>query len=195
MIENDTWLASWLTTCTDAEQAELEAVAIERVAKFVETFPPLRRHWRPVTESKLRAELAGGMLIVEGKVDLTIGRTIGLVAGKVFVDFKTGGLSATHRDDLRLYALLETLRLGVPPRCVASVYLDQGRVDPEEVTLGVLQAAARRLIVGVRKLVELEQAQTPPQLQPGPACRWCIVAPGCATGQAFLTGQRLEDDP
>ena len=188
--ESDIWLTGWLAGCGEGETAELRALANERVAKFLESFPPLQRRWRPVTENRLRAEFAGGKLVVEGKVDLVIGRTRGNVAGKVFVDFKTGGSTATHTDDLRLYGLLETLRLGVPPRMLASYYLDQGRLIPEEVSEQLLEAAARRLIDGVQKVVDLLEVRRSPTRRPGPACRWCLLAATCDDGQRYLAGQR-----
>ena len=194
VVESEIWLTSWLAGCGEGETAELRALANERVAKFLESFPPLQRRWRPVTENRLRAEFAGGKLIVEGKVDLVIGRTKGNVAGKVFVDFKTGGSTAAHTDDLRLYGLLETLRLGVPPRMLASYYLDQGRISSEEVSEMLLEAAGRRLVDGVAKFVELLEARRPPTRRVGPACRWCSLASTCEDGQRHLAGERDPDE-
>ena len=77
---------------------------------FLECFPPLEARWRPVTESRLRADLCDDRIVLSGKVDLTVGRADGLRAGKVLLDLKTGGFAPAHREDLRFYALLETLR-------------------------------------------------------------------------------------
>ena len=66
-------------------------------------------------------------------------------AGKVLIDLKTGGFSPSHLDDLRFYALVETIKLGVPPRRVATHYLDTGKLVPEDVTEATLAAAARRV--------------------------------------------------
>ena len=41
-------------------------------------------------------------------------------------DLKTGRASPTHRQDLGFYALVETLRTQIPPRKLASFYLDAG---------------------------------------------------------------------
>ena len=101
------------------------------MSKFLECFPPLRAAWRPVTESRLIVELCGSRIRVQGKVDLTIGTADGLRAGKVIIDLKSGVASTSHRDDLRFYALLETIRIGVPPRLIASYYLDQGIAHTE----------------------------------------------------------------
>jgi RecB family exonuclease len=186
-------LGDWLQTQDEAERAELRSEAVERVAKFLECVPPLEARWRPVTESRLRAELCDDRVVLAGKVDLTIGRADGVVAGKVVIDLKTGGFVPAHRDDLRFYALVETLRLGVPPRLVATVYLDSGRLQTEAVTEGVLAAAMERTVRGAEALAELRAGSREPVLRPGPACRWCPLQADCGTGAAWLE-QRADRD-
>jgi hypothetical protein len=139
-----------------------------------------------VLESPLRAELGGGRVVLSGRVDLILGRTEGHVAGKAFVDFKTGGSHASHTDDLRFYALLEVLRLGVPPFRVGSYYLDQGALVTEDVTEGLLEAAAHRVADGVVKLADLRSKARPPRHRPGPGCRWCPLREGCDEGRRHL---------
>jgi hypothetical protein len=193
LVANADSLGDWLQTQGEAEHAELRSEAIGRVAKFLECVPPLEARWRPVSESRLRAELCGDRIVLAGKVDLTIGRADGTVAGKVLIDLKTGGFAPTHREDLRFYALLETLRLGVPPRLLATLYLDSGRLQVEQVTEDVLAAALERVVRGAAALTEVRSGARPPILRPGPACRWCPLAGECGTGAAWLQ-QRAEHD-
>ena len=108
-----------------------------------------------MTESRARVELLGGAVILSGKTDLSLGRPIGSVANKVIIDLKSGRPSTTHREDLRFYALLETIKLGVPPRQLASYYLESARAHPEDVTVALLQSALRRTVDGIIKIVEL----------------------------------------
>lgn len=172
-------------------------MATDRVAKFAECFPPLRSGWRPVTESRWAAEFHGGKIRLSGKVDLTIGGCDGLRAGKVIIDFKTGNRSLTHVEDLRFYALLETLRLGVPPWKVATYCLDSGTFAVEVVTEGMLEAAAHRVVAGAAKLAELREggrtrAAGRARLQlvpPLPAVRRRSAGPGP------LGGVRLSSPP
>ena len=145
-----------------------------------------------MTESRLRAELCGGRLILAGKVDLTLGRAIGQRAGKVIVDLKTGNSLPVHREDLRFYALIETLRIGVPPRLLASYYLDTASFVPEEVTEDTLMASVARLSDGVGRLVELLHGGRTPTRIPGPPCRWCPAYDTCEEGQAHRSAF---DDP
>jgi CRISPR/Cas system-associated exonuclease Cas4 (RecB family) len=187
----DSGLADWLRTTTDADRASLRSQANDRVVKFLECFPPLSTRWRPVTESRLRVELAGGRIILRGQADLVLGRAEGTTARKVIVDLKSGGFAPSHLDDLRFYALLETMRIGVPPRLVSSYYLDSGRPHPETVTEAVLEAAVARTVDGADRLVALLHDGKPPVKRTGAACRWCPVLAECAEGRSFLD----HDDP
>lgn len=185
--EGDDGLADWLRTCSDVERAEVRAEANDRVAAFLDCWPPLRRTWAPVTESKVRAELCGGRVQLRGKVDLTLGRASGpRASGKVLVDLKTGGFAPDHLHDLRFYALIETVRLGVPPRRVASYYLESAWMAPEDVTVGLLDSAVARTVAGARALAALQDGTTEPVRRPGAACRWCPVRSGCEPGEAWI---------
>ena len=185
LSESDDRLGDWLQTVSEAERAELRAESNDRVVKFLECFPPLKPGWRPVTESRLRYEVHD-QFVFSGKVDLSLGRAEGNRAGKVLIDLKTGGFSPQHLEDLRFYALIETIRLGTPPRRIATYYLDQGSFVPEDVTDAVLTAAAARLIDGTTRIVEVLGAEREPNLLAGPVCRWCPVLSDCDVGKRHL---------
>ena len=170
----------------------MRAEANDRVVKFLECWPPLPRAWRPVTEAMVRQDICGDRVVLRGKVDLTLGAPDGLVAGKVLVDLKTGAAKGAHLDDLRFYALVETLRLGTPPLRLGTYYLDQGRLVPEDVTESMLDSTVERVVAGVVKMVELETQARPPVLRAGPACNWCVLRQGCDEGRAWL--RDAEDD-
>lgn len=177
--------ARWLQGLGEVERAELRAEANDRVVKFLECWPPLPRSWRPVTEAAVRQDLAGDRIILRGKVDLTLGAPDGLVAGKVLVDLKTGAAKAAHLDDLRFYALVETLRLGTPPLRLATYYLDQGRLVPEDVSEPLLMSTVERVVAGVVKMVELATGAREPVRRAGPACRWCPLHDECDEGRSY----------
>lgn len=184
-------LGHWLRGCSEADRAELRSESLDSFTKYLECWPPLKPAWRPVTESRLRAELCDGRLILAGKVDLTLGAAQGRRAGKVLVDFKTGGFAPIHREDLRFYALVETLRIGVPPRLLASYYLDQARFVPEVVTEETLTATTARVADGVGRLTSLLHGGRSPGRMVGPACRWCPVIDTCDEGSTHL--EELDD--
>ena len=120
-----------------------------------------------------------------------MGRPQGRESRKLIIDLKTGRVSARHREDLRFYALVETLVRDVPPRLLATFYLDSAEPVVEHVNEGVLRAALRRTLDGINALVELQVEGRTPVKRTGPTCRWCPLSADCAEGQAYLRG----DDP
>ncbi|MEZ5167054.1 MAG: PD-(D/E)XK nuclease family protein [Acidimicrobiales bacterium] len=185
-------LADWLQQCTEVERAELRAEANDRVVKFLECFPPLRPGWRPATESRLRLEIHD-RFVLSGKVDLALGQADGDRAGKVLIDLKTGGFAPQHLDDLRFYALLEAVRLGTPPRRLATYYLDQGRFLPEDVSENLLFSTVARVADGITRVLELSTGSRPPNVVPGPACRWCVALGDCEEGRRHLADDTDDD--
>lgn len=175
----DAAVADYVLALPEAERAELRRAASEVVSSFVELWPPLPRRWVPRTETPLRAELCGGTVVLSGRVDLSLGAPEGDRAGRVLVDLKTGAAAPGHLHDLRFYALLETLRCGVPPLRLASSYLEEGRLAVEDVDEDVLEAAVRRTVRGVRAVLELRLGLRSPSLTPNPACRWCPARESC----------------
>jgi hypothetical protein len=188
-------VTDFIQTCSESERAELRASVNDSVAKFVESFPPLEKGWKPVTESRTRIDLCDDRIVLQGRVDLTLGSADGLRAGKVIIDLKTGSFSPDHTPDLRFYALLETLRVGTPPCLLASYYLDSGRPHHERVTEAVLETAVARTLAAAERLVELRHLGAAPVKRPGARCRWCLLADDCDVGQAHLRGDDdLVDD-
>jgi hypothetical protein len=185
LVDDDTSLAQWLGGLTEGVRADLRSEAVDLVSAFQECFPPLEASWRPVTETPVRVELFDGLVRLTGRVDLTLGRAAGDAPRKVIIDLKTGAPANHHRDDLRYYALLETIRMGVPPRLVASYYLDAARVDTEDVTAAHLDAALARTVDGTRKLAEVLWAHRAAAVTPGPICGWCPLRGDCSEGRAY----------
>ncbi len=187
-------LSLFIQQLTEAERADLAGKANDFVTTFTETFPPLSRRWVPVAESSVRALLNRDMLTLMGKVDLSLGRARGQEAGKVLIDLKTGNPSHSHIEDLRLYALLETLKIGVPPRLLVNYYLDAGTPRNEVVTEDLLWSAAKRVVDGVEKLVSLNPPNPrEPGTTPGQNCRFCPLNTSCAAGIAHLEGSDQDD--
>jgi hypothetical protein len=175
----DAAVADYLLGLPEAERAELRGAASEVVSAFAELWPPLSRHWVPRTETGVRAELCGGKVVLSGRVDLSLGAPEGDRAGRVLVDLKTGATAAAHLHDLRFYALLETLRSGVPPVRLATSYLEAGDLAVEDVDEDVLEAAVRRTLQGARTVLELRLGLRSAAVTPNPACRWCPARTAC----------------
>ena len=174
--------SEFIAQLSSGERAQLRSYAVDLYTKFEESFPPLKASWRPVTESSARVELLGGLIIFSTRVDLTLGGP----GSKVIIDLKSGRIYSNHREDLRFYALVESLRSGQPPRRLATYSLESARADVEEVSEGVLQSAVRRVIDGANAIYELTRESREPKLNPGAQCRWCPLKDGCETGKQFL---------
>ena len=153
-------LGDFLNAMTEGDRADLRNAATDRVVKFTESFPPLQQSFIPVAESSIRWPETGP-IVLGGKSDLTLGRAEHGESRKVIIDLKTGGAWPNHMDELRFYALLETLRTGIPPRLIAGFYLDAGRAVPEEVTIETLGSAMRRTLDGIGRAVELLRVAPP----------------------------------
>lgn len=177
--------ARFVAGLTDGQRADLRSRTIDRTTKFLQDFPPLPRESQPVLEASARWQ-ANGTIELTGKVDLAVGKPHGRESRILIVDFKSGSRSPAHREDLRFYALVETLRRRVPPRKVASYYLDFSDSDAEDVTEGTLRSALARTLDGIERHVELTIEGRPPVRKKGTPCRWCPLRETCPDGRDFL---------
>ena len=189
LVDEERGIGAWMAGLSPGDEADLRGQSIVRVTQFAEGFPPLDKRSNPVTEAAVRWPLDGPVLL-QGKVDLMMGRPQGNESRKVIIDLKTGRPSPRHRQDLGFYALLETLARSVPPRKVATFYLDSSEAQTEDVSERLLRTAVRRTLDGINAIIELEYEGRPPVKRPGTSCRWCPIADDCAEGQAYLTSRR-----
>lgn len=159
----------------EIERSELAGEAIRRVVLFRATLPPLQKSWAPVPELRIKHGLLGGRLLLAGTVDLSLGRPrdeAPMEGRRLFIELKTGIERPEFVDDLRFYALVATLRFGVPPFRVVTLMLEDGTYRSEDVTEDILEAAARRAAAAASRHVELLR-ELEPVLRPGPWCSWC----------------------
>lgn len=184
----------WLLTASALELADLRGRAHDTVVKFQECWPRLQPAWAPRTETGIGAELCGGRIVLWGKVDLVLGVARGDEARALIVDLKTGRSYPGHLDDLRFYALVQTLRIGVPPFRVASYYLDTATFHHEDVTVEMLAVAARRTLDGAAKMARLLEEGAAAAISPGPTCAWCALRHRCEGAAAYQGSRAGPDD-
>jgi RecB family exonuclease len=156
-------------------RARIVADALAGMELFRASFPPLgaaRRMLAPSAERWVGATLGGGRVRLSGRIDLMVGRFERERATRVLVDLKTGGAWPEHAEDMRLYALLFTLRFGVPPLRVASFFLRSGECQPEDVSEPMLERSADRIVHAAATAARLG-AGVDPVLRAGPHCDWC----------------------
>jgi hypothetical protein len=187
-------IADWLNRLGPADGADLRARSVEYVTKFLECFPQLDGKWFPVTESTMQYPRVGS-IVLRARVDLTLGRPRGRESSKVIIDVKTGRLHQRHREDLRFYALIETLSRHVPPRLLVTYSLDSGSADREETTEAVLRSSLRRTLDAIERMVEIRYEEREPKRTSGPACRWCPLRNECSEGQAWIAAADGDLDP
>jgi hypothetical protein len=185
--------SDFLSQLSAHEMAELRGVVVGAVSNFVECFPPIKTTWRPLVEYSARYEMFDRTIILTSRMDLVLGA----VGRKVIIDLKTGRITPTHRDDLRFYALVETLRSRQPPRQLGTYSLDAARLDHEEVTEALLMASVRRTADGIRTMAELVKGVREPSRRAGTQCYWCPLNDSCEEGLRFLRqqdGESTDDD-
>jgi hypothetical protein len=76
--------------------------------------------------------------------------------------------------------------VGLPPRRLATVYLDAGLPVVEVVTVGVLEAATERVVRTVIDMVQSRWGTLPTRLRAGHHCTWCPARNDCHAGLEWL---------
>ena len=186
---DDAAFAEFWNSLESLRRDELLMDAAKTLELFCSTMPPLRRMRRrlaPSTEWHVRAELLGGQVVLSGTLDLVLGASDAAEPGRatrLAIDLKTGRAWPEHAEDMRFYALVLALRFGVPPYRVATMYLESGEWQAEDVDARVLEHAADRVISAVRAAAAAS-AGRPLPLRPGPYCTWCPRAATCPSSLA-----------
>jgi len=188
LVEREERFAEYWNGLAPVDRDDVLMEVVRRVTLFQATFPPLkelRRELTPVAELPMKIELLGGDLILSGRIDLVLGAPDKLEparATRLAIDLKTGGAYPEYPEDLRYYALLMTLRFGVPPYRVASLFLESGEWQAEDVGEQGLAHAADRVIAAARAAAALWNGREP-ALTPGVYCAWCPRAETCPVAQ------------
>ncbi len=178
-------IGDYVAALGSGEEAELRSRCVELLTKFIEGFPPLDMRAHPVTETAIRFPVDGA-IVLTAKVDLVVGRPHASAARRVIIDWKSGRIVDRHRQDLRFYALVETLCRGIPPRLLVSYSLDGCTPVVEPVSPVLLRSTLLRTLDAVRLMIDLRVTDREPTRTPGVMCRWCQLLPACPPGQASL---------
>jgi hypothetical protein len=180
--------AHWHAT-DELDRSGLLADAARNVELFRASFPPLGPggHAVPLPELRLRAPVAGGRVVLTGRVDLLLvlaSEASGVEPNRLAIDLKSGAAHPEHAEDMRLYALLIGLRYGTPPVRVATVFLESGQWQSEDVTERTLGRAVDRVVEAAAAWARLSGVGAAPELRPGPHCGWCPRRAGCPAAEA-----------
>jgi hypothetical protein len=102
--------------------------------------------WSPRTGELVGAPLAGGRVVLHGRVDLVLGGPSEGRASVCLVDVRSGERRAEHGEERGFHALVETLRSGAQPFRTATYYPASGEIDIEDVTESRLAAAVEAVV-------------------------------------------------
>lgn len=187
-------LGTFLATLDPMSAALLRHAADHTVGLFRETWPQLPDAWLTVRlEERMKLVVLGApdgdgrhpQVVVDGRPDMTIAsRRDDDRCRRLLVDLKTGArYPGKHRQEMRYYALLATLKYKQPPFRWATFYLDEGEADVEDLDADVLRSAARRVVdaaEGAARLRFSRPADAELELTAGAYCGWCGRRPTCA---------------
>jgi hypothetical protein len=174
----DTTVADHLADRGAAAAALLDDLA-GRIDCLAGVWPDIDPAWWPRVEEPVRARLAGGAVVVGGRLDLLLG---GEPTDRpaVVVEVKGGRWYDGMRADGHLYALLVALRAERPPAAVVTVVAD-GTTHIEPVRPAVLATAAERVERAIHVAATIATGE-PAAAHAGPHCAHCPARPDCAAG-------------
>lgn len=174
--------AAWWAAASAVEQSDLIVSAEGRTGAFLDSWPALSPDWVPRFEQSMQSR--AGRLVLGCKPDLTLGRP--RADGRqtmLVVDLKSGALADHHQLEADFYALVTTLRYGVPPFRSVVFSLASGEWTTGEVTEERLMETAATVARAVTATVEVLGDKRPAVLTGGTWCRYCPVRATCASAQ------------
>lgn len=175
----DQTLDAWWSQQSVASQSDMLMQVTSKITNFIDDFPPLDPSWGPRFEEPMSAKI--GRLTIAGRADLVIGRPRGdMRQTMMLIDLKTGALKDEHTNEAYYYALVATLRHGVPPWRSLVYSLASGEYTEPDITETVLLDACSSLVQGVNAFVDTMTESRTAKLNPGNHCRWCPSSGFCA---------------
>lgn len=170
---------AFFTGADVATQSDVAMQATSRVTAFLDSWPVLQDAWAPRFEEPIQAKV--GALTLSSRVDLLLGRPRTTGQQTMFIaDWKSGSLRDEHADEAMFYALVATLRYGIPPFRSTVYSLASGTFTDPDVTPDRLWAAAEQVVAGVNSIVDVLTDRREPELTAGGHCAYCPLRDACA---------------
>lgn len=180
---DDPAVAEFWSAVAEGVRSDLLMQMVSKVANFLDSWPALDDRWTPRFEEPLQARV--GKLTLSARADLVLGRPRSNGAQTMlFCDLKSGSLNDYHVDEGRFYALVATLRHGVPPFRSTVYSLASGDYSDPDVTPETLRASVEQVITGVGKIVDVLTETRAPELVAGGYCRFCPARDTCPANLA-----------
>ena len=186
--------AFW-TTALEHLQSDLIVQSTSRLVSFMDSVPPLQAAWAPRFEEPLSVKI--GPLVLAARPDLVLGRPRPDGRQTMFLcDVKSTDLRDYHFDEAMFYALVATLRYGCAPYRSCVLSLTTVEWTEADVTVDRLWDAAKRVVDGVNRIVEVLTETRGASLLPGHHCTWCPAKATCPSQEAWqMAGQPSDPTP
>ncbi|HEX9766834.1 MAG TPA: PD-(D/E)XK nuclease family protein [Nitriliruptorales bacterium] len=186
-------LADALNDLDDTSRRVLRSEAEQHVGDMRAAWPVLPAGVEARFEPTLRHTSADGRIAIQGRPDLVLGRIDHERARMLVLDFKTGmPRPDAELQEARLYALLTTLRYGVPPFRWGVYNVPEATWITEDLDEEALRSAVRRVVDGANRAAELSFGAVREQdlsLTAGPWCNWCGREPFCDTARERVSAR------
>ncbi len=179
LCSSDERFAAYWEALQPGEQSDMLMQTVTKLNAFLTSWPPLRDEWAWRFEEPIQARV--GKLKLAARIDLVLGNPKPDGRQSMFLcDLKTGALNDRHQAEADFYALVSTLRHGIPPFRSCSYSLAEGTwTDDPDITETRLWAAADQVIAATNQLVAVLGGSREPELTGGDHCRFCPLADTC----------------
>ncbi|MHB8671448.1 MAG: PD-(D/E)XK nuclease family protein [Acidimicrobiales bacterium] len=193
-VAGEQTLAAELDALSPGERQEVADIVTACSSSLADRWPLLPDSAMMRLQEPLRVELAGGLVVLSGRVDLVVGRPAADRAGATLVDVKSGHRRHDDTLDAGWYALLETLRHRAAPFQVGTYYLRDGVLDLAVVDEELIGRAAARVGDGIARLARLG-AGSIADVTPNGLCPWCPALDACDAGRRHVEERGIAFGP
>lgn len=182
---SDPNLDEWWVSAGASAQSDIITQATSKVINFLDDWPSLNPKWSPRFEESITAKIAG--VTLSCRADLVLGRPRSdKKQSLLIVDLKSGSINEEHKLEAMFYALVATLRHGVPPWRSIVYSLSSGEWTDGDVTSESLIRTAELIVKSVTAHVDVLTESRLPLLTPGDYCRWCPARSSCPSSTVIL---------
>jgi hypothetical protein len=165
-------------------QSDLIVASTSRLISFMDSLPPLQASWAPRFEEPLSVKI--GSIVLAARPDIVLGRPRPDGRQTMFLcDVKSTDLRENHFDEAMFYALVATLRYGCLPYRSCVLSLTTMEWTDADVTAERMWEAARRVVEGVNRIVEVLTETRGASLLPGHHCGYCPAKRTCPSHEAW----------
>lgn len=187
-LQNEGFAAFW-NASDPGRQSDLLTQSVSRVASFLDSWPPLDPVWTPRFEEPMQGQI--GQLKLSARADLVLGRPkASMKQTMLLTDLKSGALHDHHYDEAQFYALVATIRHGVPPFRSTVYSLASGTYTEPDVTPDSLRAAAEKVIEGTNRVVDVLTERREIVLTAGDHCTFCPARATCPAYAALTAAPK-----